>query len=219
MSTLLSLFFSNISNYNYYQNNWNFCTFEIIEVSQIKFCPFIDLVHFSILMKNRLKLFIFPLAKSKETYLKINLSCSLRSLYQSYFMNVSEIGGALRFKHIVLFALTILLISSCKGYKLDSEWRDREIKIDGDDREWDESRFHIDNEGIVASVMNDEEFLYLCIYTKEKSLSQKILRQGLTLWLNSKAKQDKDLGIRYPLPKHPAEVREDLKKDIIFLGG
>ncbi len=105
----------------------------------------------------------------------------------------------MRLSYVILTALLVVLISGCNSYELESDRRDRDVTIDGDDNEWDESRFYIEKEGIVAGVMNDDEFLYVCIYPSNSQLSGKILRQGLTLWANAEGKKKKNYGIRFPL--------------------
>lgn len=96
----------------------------------------------------------------------------------------------MRLSYVILTALLVVLISGCNSYELESDRWDRDVTIDGDDNEWDESRFYIEKEGIVAGVMNDDEFLYVCIYPSNSQLSGKILRQGLTLWANAEGKKE-----------------------------
>ena len=56
----------------------------------------------------------------------------------------------MRLSYLFLTAALILLVSGCNSYELASDWRDRDITIDGDDGEWDESRFNREKEGVVA---------------------------------------------------------------------
>jgi hypothetical protein len=114
---------------------------------------------------------------------------------------------------VILTAALILLVSGCNSYELESDWQDREITIDGDDEEWDESRFQIEKEGIVAAAMNDAEFLYICIYPSDRQLSSKIMRQGLTLWLNTEGNKSKDLGVHFPLQNSETGFKKEANND------
>jgi hypothetical protein len=48
-------------------------------------------------------------------------------------------------------------------------------------------------------VSNDAEYLYVSLITVTKEAQAQILRQGLIVWFNAGSKQDKVLGIYYPL--------------------
>jgi hypothetical protein len=119
----------------------------------------------------------------------------------------------MRLGYFLLLMSAIMLLCGCNSYEVESDWKDREIVIDGDDGEWDESRYIIKKENIVAGVMNDDEFLYFCIYTTDPQMSQKILRQGLMIWLNAEGTKKKGYGIRYPLQMSLQDIKQRSDQD------
>jgi len=94
----------------------------------------------------------------------------------------------------------VAVVAGCGLVGIDSVWRDREIVIDGSDpgAEWENARHYFKEEKVTLGLMNDAEYLYLRISTRDRATQAKLM-QGLTIWLNPKGSKDKYLGIHYPL--------------------
>jgi len=93
-----------------------------------------------------------------------------------------------------------LLISGCREPELNSKWLDREISIDGLDNEWQDCRLHYDeaNRALIG-IYNDEQYLYLRLSFRDKTMQRRILWLGLTVWFDNKGGKEKRFGIQYPL--------------------
>ena len=135
----------------------------------------------------------------------------------------------------VTLALPIVLlaaVSAAQGkVNLESNWRDREITIDGAMVDWQGVMTEI-REGILVGVLNDEHFLYICVQSKDFGTSRRAMVTGLMLHLDPKG--GKEIVIQYPIgiqamsPLEPGGTpdREKLRRQIeegldelIILGG
>ena len=104
-------------------------------------------------------------------------------------------------KKIIILSVVVVtvLLIGCNRIELQSSWRDRTIKIDGNDEDWKDQKYYIREKNITVGVMNDERYLYLCFYPTNRKLSELLLKQGLTIWFNGEGKKKKDFGINFPL--------------------
>jgi len=77
----------------------------------------------------------------------------------------------MKFKKIV-FILTIFYISiffNCSTYNISSKWKNKDIKIDGNDIEWNDMMRKC---GILyVGSYNDDEYLYMCLSSNNQSLA------------------------------------------------
>lgn len=94
--------------------------------------------------------------------------------------------------------ITFLIISGCSGLKeIESNIPKDQVIIDGIQNEW-EGKLNFDAKLKVAvGFMNNYGNLYICLTTGDRSNIMKILRLGVTIWLEPL--NDKKIGIKYPL--------------------
>jgi hypothetical protein len=109
------------------------------------------------------------------------------------------------------FLMLVTLISTplgagCAKPELQSRWRDREVTVDGaigvpgqPDREWAGSRFALEDEGVSVGLLNDGEFLYLSLETRDRGAGMQMLHRGFTVWFDPDGGDDKALGVEFPL--------------------
>lgn len=100
---------------------------------------------------------------------------------------------------IIVIIIAAFVISGCNYYQVESIRKTRELKIDGNDEDWIDAKYYINEHDVVFGVMNDNDFLYLCFYPTTNELTRQVLSQGLTLWINNSGKRKKEYGIRFPL--------------------
>ena len=96
-------------------------------------------------------------------------------------------------------ALTCLMAVGCGSVRLDSRWVDREITVDGDDGEWENAKLYVKDWPIDVGLLNDGEYLYLCLTTVDRDLQTEVLMRGFELWIDPKGGRRKVVGIRFPL--------------------
>lgn len=113
---------------------------------------------------------------------------------------------------VPLFAALIFIFAGCGDTDLNSKWRTQNITIDGNDSDWGNSLMMVDKLNALVGVQNDNDNLYLCFVTSDNDLQMKILRMGLTVWLDRTGSDDKKFGIRFPIGMsgmNPANFQRD----------
>lgn len=93
-----------------------------------------------------------------------------------------------------------MIAGGCKQqYSLKSTWLDKEITIDGSDKDWNENRRYYDEKSNTRiSIYNDNDSLYICLNSMGPGIQMSIQRRGLSMWLCKTGKSEKVWGLRYP---------------------
>ena len=106
----------------------------------------------------------------------------------------------------VLF-ITVFAISSCGGSKhskikrLPGVWQAQPITIDGSDKDWPSPYPEYDDKAQIGyATSNDKENLYITVETGDPATQLKILREGLTVWIDRKGEKGEETAINYPIP-------------------
>jgi hypothetical protein len=100
----------------------------------------------------------------------------------------------------VLF-LFLIMLAGCGQEKLElnSDWRNRQIIVDGKSDDWVGAMYYFEDENISLGLLNDENFLYACLIAEDQSIRTQVMRQGLTLWFDPNGGKKKTFGIKFPL--------------------
>jgi hypothetical protein len=98
---------------------------------------------------------------------------------------------------LVVLALGGMLIpfTSVQGkIRLESQWRDAEhdASVDGSADDWRGAMSWVEKAGLSLGIRNDEEFLYLCLYSSNREVAHRAEAGGLIVSLGDK------LTIRFP---------------------
>ncbi len=109
------------------------------------------------------------------------------------------------FSLICFLALFALVFTSCSTLQFQSKWRNQDIKVDGRSDDWVGSLTYIDKQNISLGLMNDEDYLYVCMAAEDQSIISRIMRQGMILWFNPEGGKEKSIGIKYPLGRQDME--------------
>jgi hypothetical protein len=106
---------------------------------------------------------------------------------------------------IIIVAVAVPVWSSAdKRQRIDSRWRDREVVIDGDDRDWTGPLLRVDEKlPITAGAVNDGQFLYVVLSTSEPAKRAQILRDGLIVWFDPAGGESKHFGVKFPVGMRP----------------
>ena len=97
-----------------------------------------------------------------------------------------------------LFSISIFT-QGCKEIEMTSQWNQHDIEIDGIDLEWSGSYKFLEDEKAVIGARNDSTYLYLVFKTVDNQTMQKIIGNGLTLWIDPSGEEEKSFGIQYPI--------------------
>ena len=95
--------------------------------------------------------------------------------------------------------LIIACLAGCSALELESRWRDRDIVIDGDAREWSGLTTYVEEGNIAVGATNDSENLFLCLHSPTREVAGQIVLRGLTVWFDPEGGSDRELGIHCPM--------------------
>lgn len=101
---------------------------------------------------------------------------------------------------LFLTLISIILLTACvQPVKLNSQWRDHEIVIDGLDSEWENTTVYIPKQKISLTLLNDQHNLYIRLASRDRRLVSQVMGMGFTLWLDPHGGKRKTFGIHFPL--------------------
>ncbi len=101
---------------------------------------------------------------------------------------------------LVCIGIAIGLISQgCGQVELSSIWKDRDIVVDGEGADWRGGLVYVEDKKVSIGLMNDDEYLYLCLIPVDTQVQRQIMGQGFTVWLDPKGGKGRTLGIKFPL--------------------
>ena len=95
--------------------------------------------------------------------------------------------------------LFVASFAGCKDLELDSEWRDRAITIDGAAAEWRNALTYDEETKTSVGVVNDEEYVYLCLTSVDRVAATRMAGLGFTVWFDPEGRKEKTFGIHFPL--------------------
>jgi len=115
-------------------------------------------------------------------------------------------SGRLSALSSILLLFTFLLNGCSNGkLELNSDWRDREITIDGKNADWLGAMLFFEEDNISVGLLNDDNFLYICMIAEDQFIRAQVMRQGFTLWFDPDGGKEKIFGIKYPVGMKASE--------------
>lgn len=106
-------------------------------------------------------------------------------------------------KHLIIFSFLILFgifqVGCSSTIELKSNWLDREIKVDGKSDEWVGAMAYFESQNISVGVLNDNDFIYICMIADEPQIRSQVIGRGLMLWFDPEGGSKKSFGIKYPV--------------------
>ena len=99
---------------------------------------------------------------------------------------------------LILFSFLLVGCSASK-LELNSNWRDREITVDGKNDDWLGAMLYFEEDNISVGLLNDENFFYICMIAEDQFIRTQVMRQGFTLWFDPDGGKEKTFGIKYPV--------------------
>lgn len=108
----------------------------------------------------------------------------------------------MKIRSILILALLPIVFynfTGCSSVKeIQSDLNSNNVVIDGLKNEWDGKLIFDSKARMAAGFKNDGENLYICVTTNDRTTMNKILRLGMTIWLEPE-KNNKKIGIKYPI--------------------
>ncbi len=102
---------------------------------------------------------------------------------------------------VLLFALSIMIILhiGCSSLELKSEWRDREIAVDGDNSDWLGAMYYFEGTNVSVGILNDADSVYICMIAEDRFMRTQVMAQGFTIWFDPTGGKEKTFGIKFPI--------------------
>lgn len=114
----------------------------------------------------------------------------------------------------ILLLFTFLLAGCSKGkLELNSDWRDREITVDGKNTDWLGAMLFFEEDNVSVGLLNDENFLYICMIAEDQFIRSQVMRQGFTLWFDPDGGNEKTFGIKYPVGMQASDLPRGMRRD------
>src|SRR4051812_31694016 len=107
----------------------------------------------------------------------------------------------------IVLLLILAMASSCGGSKHSGSknlapgtWQATPIIIDGDSKDWPSPYPNYDSKAMIAyASSNDAQNLYITMQTGDELALMKILKQGMTVSIDTGGSKDATFQINYPL--------------------
>jgi hypothetical protein len=97
--------------------------------------------------------------------------------------------------NLIFFLSVILLLSGCNK-ETESHYSQQKFIIDGMLDEWtDHPLLTLEGQPVSLGIKNDKENLYLMLATRSERMVRTFQNHGLTLWLNTDNKKNKEFGL------------------------
>ncbi|NPD86534.1 hypothetical protein HNS38_17325 [Lentimicrobium sp. L6] len=116
-----------------------------------------------------------------------------------------------------LFLILIALFSACSSHKtISTKWQEEAI-IPISDIPRTAYQYSTDD-NLFYLFTNDDEFLYVNLKVDDQNLQKRLLMSGFTIWIDSSAKSDKYMGLKYQVDPNkmlmkPEEIEKYLPLD------
>jgi len=107
-------------------------------------------------------------------------------------------GAAFASAFLVLF-LAFLAAGCGTTLGIASRWADRRVEIDGNLKEWNDSTSFVEKDGIRCGIMNDEDFVYVCLMSSTPNIGRQLIMRGMTVWFDPNGGTKKLIGVRFPI--------------------
>src|ERR1700722_16896431 len=113
-----------------------------------------------------------------------------------------------RIHFTVVIFIAIFALFSCNSSKHSKikrlppcPWQVEPINVDGSNKDWPSPYPEYDDKAMLGyAVSNDKDNLYITVETGDPATQLKILREGLTVWIDRKAEKNEETAINYPIP-------------------
>jgi hypothetical protein len=106
-----------------------------------------------------------------------------------------------------MMLIAFLSLEGCeKPIELKSKWCDCEITVDGIDEEWGRATIYAEKAKVSLTLLNDENYMYVRIYSRDRQVHAQVLGMGFTIWFDPDGGKDKTFGIHFPLGAHEVSM-------------
>jgi len=113
---------------------------------------------------------------------------------------------------LILFSFLLVGCGNSK-LELNSNWRGREITVDGKNADWLGAMLYFEKDNVSVGLLNDENFFYICMIAEDQFVRTQVMRQGFTLWFDPDGGKEKTFGIKYPVGMQASGLPRGMIRD------
>ena len=102
------------------------------------------------------------------------------------------------FASLIVF---LVLLSACSHKTIfKNQWQSSTVIVDGNGEDWKFPLRYFDSESkLNYTISNNAENLFICIRTSDKTALTKITQAGMQIWIDTLGKNNKHIGVEFPL--------------------
>jgi len=108
---------------------------------------------------------------------------------------------------LILLIITLFMFG-CSTLELNSNWREREITVDGGNTDWLGAMYYLEDENISVGLLNDDNYIYICMIAENNFIRTQVMGQGFKLWFDPDGNREKTFGIGFPLGRQNNQRKE-----------
>ncbi len=114
--------------------------------------------------------------------------------------------GAAAFLLLLAFSFVSCKSSKHSKKRLPGTWQAEPITIDGNNKDWPSPYPEYDDKAQLGyAVSNDKNNLYITVETGDPATQLKIMRNGLTVWIDKTGEKNEQTAINFPIPKEASD--------------
>ena len=110
--------------------------------------------------------------------------------------------------------IAVITFNSCGSTKhtthkrLAGTWQTQPILVDGSNKDWPSPYPEYDDKAQIGySVSNDKDNLYITVETGDPATQLKIIKEGLTVWIDRQGEKNEQTAINFPIPSPATETK------------
>ena len=104
------------------------------------------------------------------------------------------------FRLLIASFFICTLFFGCNIPSLNSDWCTRQITIDGKYSDWPgRETYYSEKDNLTINLLNDREYLYLCLITRNRELEIQLMESGLVAWFDQQGGEKKIFGVSFPI--------------------
>jgi hypothetical protein len=124
------------------------------------------------------------------------------------------------FNRTILFLAIVLSLAACSSSKKtvgdtdnatdNGTWQQQKVIADGSSKEWDKNNMSFDKDSKIAyEITNDDTNLYVLITTADHTSQTKILRAGMSVFIDPAAKKNETVAVNFPIGSGDAQGMDE----------
>jgi hypothetical protein len=109
------------------------------------------------------------------------------------------------FRKGTICLIVIIMIGCSKESVYQCSWQHKPITLNGWDDDWSSELIYDIKSAVMMGLTNDAKNLYITLKISDRELQQKIIMNGLTLWIDPNCKKKREYGLVFPMKRNSSQ--------------